>query len=153
MVTDYVISTIQYIKDVLQVEVIGAVTIIALILLTVVSIIFFAFRNVRLWYWKINEQVKALEHIDKSLEEIKQNLPEIPRIETALSSIEDDSLEQAQALTEEGIKESRPKNAQTPKIVFDKMDKDERTIIKPGYNIGKTGKIYAEEALREQIQF
>ncbi|MHC1723511.1 MAG: hypothetical protein AB9836_09940 [Aminipila sp.] len=155
MVTDYVISTIQYIKNNLQVEAIGAVVIIALILLMVISILFLAFRSVRLWYWRINDQMKALENIDKSLDEIKQILPANIGLETPMKIVEDKFLEQRTPLKEECVTETTQDEPQeaTPKIVFDKMDKDERTIIKPGYNIGKTGKIYAEEMLREQIQF
>lgn len=155
MVTDYVISTIQYIENNLQVEAIGAVIIIALILLMVISILFLAFRSVRLWYWRINDQMMALENIDKNLEEIKQILPDNIGRETSMKIMEDEILEQRTPLKEECVTETTQDGPQTetPKIVFDKMDNDERTIIKPGYNIGKTGKIYAEEMLREQIQF
>nr|WP_315023830.1 hypothetical protein [uncultured Aminipila sp.] len=155
MVTDYVISTIQYIENNLRVEAIGAVIIIALILLMVISILFLVFRSVRLWYWRINDQMKALENIDKSLEKIKQILPDNIGMGTPMMIMEDEILEQRTPLKEECVTETTQDDTQTetPKIVFDKMDKDERTIIKPGYNIGKTGKIYAEEMLREQIQF
>lgn len=155
MVTDYVISTIQYIENNLQVEAIGAVIIIALILLMVISIVFFAFRSVRLWYWRINDQMKTLENIDKNLQEIKQILPDNIGMEAPINVMEAEILEQRTPLEEECLTKTIQDDTQveTPKIVFDKMDKDERTIIKPGYNIGKTGKIYAEEMLREQIQF
>ncbi|QAT43966.1 hypothetical protein [Aminipila luticellarii] len=159
MITDYVVSTIQYIENNLQVEAIGAVIIIALILLVLISLIFLAFRGVRLWYWRVNTQVKALEHIDKTLEEIKQNLPEsLPEAskkEFEAADMEESITEQEVALPEECTSEAIHTEApnEAPKIVFDKRDKDERTIMKPGYNIGKTGKIYAEETLREQIQF
>lgn len=155
MLTDYVISTIQYIENNLQVEVIGAVIIIALILLMVISLIFLAFRSLRLWYWRINDQMKALENIDKNLEQIKNNLPESLGADTSVQVMEQESIQQKTPSKEECVAETIQEDIQTetPKIVFDKKDKDERTIIKPGYNIGKTGKIYAEEILREQIQF
>lgn len=155
MVTDYVISTIQYIENNLQVEAIGAVIIIALILLMVISMIFLSFRSVRLWYWRINDQMKTLENIDKNLQEIKQILPDNIGMEAPIKVMEADILEQRAPLEEERLTKTTQddKQVETAKIVFDKMDKDERTIIKPGYNIGKTGKIYAEEMLREQIQF
>ena len=155
MVTDYVISTIQYIENNLQVEAIGAVIIIALILLMVISMIFLAFRSVRLWYWRINDQMKALENIDKNLQEIKQILPDNIGMEAPIKVMEAEILEQRTPSEEECLTKTTQDDTQVeaPKIVFDKMDKDERTIVKPGYNIGKTGKIYAEEMLREQIQF
>lgn len=155
MVTDYVISTIQYIENNLQVEAIGAVIIIALILLMVISLIFLVFRGLRLWYWRINDQMKALENIDKNLEQIKNNLPESLGTGLSVEIMQEKSTEQKTPCMEECVIETiqEDKETETPKIVFDKKDKDERTIIKPGYNIGKTGKIYAEEILREQIQF
>lgn len=155
MLTDYVISTIQYIENNLQVEVIGAVIIIALILLMVISLIFLAFRSLRLWYWRINDQMKALENIDKNLEQIKNNLPESLGADSSVQIMEQEIIQQKTPSKEECVAETIQEDIQTetPKIVFDKKDKDERTIIKPGYNIGKTGKIYAEEILREQIQF
>lgn len=154
MITDYVMSTIQYINNNLQVEAIGAVIVIALILLVLTGLIFLACRSIRLWYWRVNDQIRALDSIDKCLEEIKKNLPESLKKESEGITETENVIEKA-PLIEECTTETMHVEKQTekPKIVFDKKDKDERTIIKPGYNIGKTGKIYVEETLREQIQF
>lgn len=155
MVTNYVISTIQYIENNLQVEAIGAIIIIVLMLLVILSVIFLIFRKTRLWYWRINDQIKVLEQIDDCVGLIKQNLTVNLNREAAVTTTREESLEQTTALNEEGVTKASQGETQKkmPKIVFDKKDKDERTITKPGYNIGKTGKIYAEKMLREQIKF
>lgn len=155
MVTNYIMSTIQYIENNLQVEAVGASIIIILILLVVLSIIFLIFRKTRLWYWRINDQIRTLEQIDNCLELIKQNLPVDLNRQQVVTITGEESFEQTTNLNEESVIKDSLVETQTemPKIVFDKKDKDERTIIKPGYNIGKTGKIYAEEMLREQIKF
>lgn len=179
MITDFVTSTIRYMETNLQAPAIGAIVTIALIVLAVFGLVLLVFRSVRLWYWKINDQMKALEKIDQSLEEIKQTLPDssvatvvCPNLTTreagsvAISDIElsetgDKADVQGSYIlnskaedTREDTETNREKlQTETPKIVFDKQDKDERALTKSGYNIGKTGKIYAEETLREQIQF
>lgn len=178
MITDFVTSTILYMETNLQAPAIGAIVTIALIVLAVFGLVLLVFRSVRLWYWKINDQMKALEKIDQSLEEIKQTLPDssvaaaaspnltttevgsvammdIELLETGDKDIQGSYILNSKAEdTREDTETNRNKlQAETPKIVFDKQDKDERALTKSGYNIGKTGKIYAEETLREQIQF
>ena len=39
-----------------------------------VLIFWLILRKARLWYWKVNEQLDALNHIDRKLQEIKQGL-------------------------------------------------------------------------------
>lgn len=153
MFTNYVISTIQYIENNLQVEAIGATIIIALILLIILSSIFLVFRKTRLWYWRINDQIRALEQIDTCLELIKHNLSEDLNKEATKTLNGAEPLKQKTSLKEEStLKDNQVETKnEMPKIVFDKKDKC--TITKHGYNIGKTGKIYAEEILREQIKF
>ncbi len=155
MITSFAVSTIKYMENYLQVGAVGAIIFIALIVLCVFSLIFLAFRGVRLWYWRVNEQIKALEKIDKSLEEIKQNLPDPDSISICTNESRDQKTQEnssiAEMITEDCMENQNETDA--PEIYFDNKEKDERAIIKSGYNIGKTGKVYAEEILREQIQF
>lgn len=155
MFTDYLISTIQYIKYNLQVEAIGAIIIITLILLVMISIILLICRKIRLWYWKSNEQIEALESIDKNLEIIIKKLPDDFDKGQTLRLTESDNLEEKASLNKESEVGTNSVEIlkEKPKITFDNKDNDGRIIDKPGYNIGKTGKIYAEDILREQIQF
>lgn len=158
MITDYVKSTNEYMKNNLQAETIGVIIIMLLIILIIISIIFIVFRKNRLKYWRINEQIETLESIDKSLKTIKQKLPESFKTETILKSTEKENkkekLEKNKTL-EECVNEIKPVDIQIEetKIAFDKKDKEERAIVKSRYNVGKTGEIYAEEILRKQIQF
>ncbi len=156
MITDYVKSTNEYMKNNLQVETIGVIIIMLLIILIIISIIFIVFRKNRLKYWRINEQIETLESIDKSLKTIKRKLPESFKTETILKSTERENkkLEKNKTL-EECVNEIKPVDIQIEetKIAFDKKDKEERAIVKSRYNVGKTGEIYAEEILRKQIQF
>ncbi|QIB67856.1 hypothetical protein Ami103574_00370 [Aminipila butyrica] len=154
MITEYGRSTIQYIENGLEAGAIGALLLIVLFIFALLSCIFLAFRRVQLWYWRVNCQVKALENIERNLEEIKHNFPYAK--EGAQVTLEEAAMEQPSGLSEVLDRaESTPVEVQQEGTEFlsEAAAPESPAVIKPGYNIGKTGKVYAEELLREQIQF
>lgn len=154
MVTEYGRSTIQYIENGLEVGAIGAVLLVVLLLFIFISCILLAFRQVQLWYWRVNCQVKVLENIERNLEEIKHNFPYAKEEAQVISGKEAmERTSDPSAATDRA--EPAPAEAQpeASELLSEAAVPERPAVIKPGYNIGKTGKVYAEEVLREQIQF
>lgn len=71
-----------------------------IVILTIVTfIIWFLLRELRLWYWKINNLLKILKHIDKRIREVEfkiewltQEITSISQNTVKLSELIDDAL-------------------------------------------------------------
>jgi L-2-hydroxyglutarate oxidase LhgO len=146
--------TVEYIEKNLRVEAIGAIVILSLIITAALSIVFLVFRRLRLWYWRVNDQVAALEKINRKLEELNQAIPNIKVRSDGISENSSKAEDIALAITPESsitvLEKQRDGSTlesgeQAPILTCD--DKKNR------YNVGKTEKIYNENELRQQIQF
>ncbi|MBN7773232.1 hypothetical protein [Clostridium aminobutyricum] len=158
MITKYIMLTVEYIEKNLRVEVIGAIVILTLIIVATLGILFLLFRGVRLWYWRVNEQVAALEKINQKLEKLEdlnQVIPSLAAPQPILYEESKDFEEEAVLLSktdnEDHQEIEQPENqAALQPDVLDLLVCEEK---KEGYNVGKTGKVYSENELRQQIQF
>lgn len=148
----------------LQSEVLGVILIGVIMLLSICAVIFLAFRRTRLWYWKVNEQLVLLQNIDVKLDRIHAGVirKEKPSVEGQApqeneSTSENADLEASKEETEEAKTEVQQSDITEAEAIS--TEEAEKTVcekekkIKPGYNVGKTGKIYEEDVLRNQIQF
>lgn len=143
MITDYIMGTVEYIENYFRVETIGAIVILTLIITATVGLLFLLFRSVSLWYWRVNEQVAALERINQKLEELNQAVPNLVAPQPIL-------YEESNTFSEE-VAEERDNQTAPQMNVQETLIMNEDKI--EGFNVGKNGKIYSENELRQQIQF
>lgn len=160
MITNYIMGTVEYIENYFRVETIGAIVILTLIISATVGLLFLLFRSVSLWYWRVNEQVAALERINQKLEELNQAVPNLVAPQPILYEqpndfeVFDEDKEKAintansypQEVAVERDNQTAPQ-VNVQETLFVNEDKVE------GFNVGKNGKIYSENELRQQIQF
>ncbi len=154
MITDYIMLTVEYIEKNLRVEAIGAIVILALIITAALSIVFLVCRGWRLWYWRVNDQVAALEKINRKLEELNQAIPNITVLPDVMNENNNNSEAVVVDITAESginiIDKQGDSGTLEPGAQEDFLTCADK---KEGYNVGKTGKIYNENELRQQIQF
>ena len=92
-----------------------------------VLILWLAFRKARLWYWRVNQQVNALENIDLKLQKIEQGLKS------------------------RGEKETKPEKARASEPRAEEKI-ETRTPEKERSWRGKSGRIYTEAELEALIR-
>ena len=85
-------------------------------------LLWFLFRGVRLWYWKVNVQVDALKDVGLKLQALEEGLkvkPDSaePHGAPAEAPTESESEERDESITESGIKDPEP--AETVKLIFE----------------------------------
>ena len=109
------------------------VTIVCAVIL--VFILWLVFRRARLWYWKVNEQVVALESIDLKLQKIEQDMVTV--LVPDIVNKDGEKAEPAPALEHETRAEEK----------IEEKKWDDEPLRK-----GKSGKIYTEEELEALIR-
>lgn len=160
MITNYIMGTVEYIEKYFRVETIGAIVILTLIITATVGLLFLLFRSVSLWYWRVNEQVAALERINQKLEELNQVVPNLMAPQPILyedpSDFEvfDEDKKKAPITIHTCSEEIA---AELDNQTAPQLNRQETLIVNEdkvdGFNVGKNGKIYSENELRQQIQF
>ncbi|MGN0711345.1 MAG: hypothetical protein ACI4LO_06245 [Anaerovoracaceae bacterium] len=152
MAAEQVMSTIQ---QNLQSEVLGIILAVIIMLFFICAAVFLIFRKTRLWYWRVNEQVTILQNIDIKLDRINAGLIKRKEEQETEEKIETPEIieteDKSEATLTEPYTEIKACEEADINRTIDINEKPEKA--KPGYNISKTGKIYDENILRNQIQF
>ena len=176
MITEFVVATISYVKSNLQAESIAGIVFLfslAMVFLLAVILLLLIFRKTRLWYWKTDEQLKVLQGIDSTLAEIKQGMANVhSSIDSLkdenisdsspeeLDKVEDDkenddkdnNIEETLVETEVSI-ESEVDNCQETKTDVAVCTSNDEIKHKREPNVGKSGIVYEDDVLRQQIRY
>lgn len=117
------------------------VLLIMILFILVLSLLTLIFRRTKLWYWKVNVQVKTLQSIDSRLKNVEEGLMQ-------------KFLNEEQKPNTEGPGKTGPEkeaNIEPAEIIEETL-----TETKPRQTsesiVGKSGRVYTEEELELQIR-
>ncbi len=117
------------------------VLLIMILFILVLSLLTLIFRRTKLWYWKVNVQVKTLQSIDSRLKNVEEGL-----------------LQKFQNEEQKPNTEVPGKTGPDKEANIEPAETTEETLIEPKPRqsseciVGKSGRVYTEEELELQIR-
>ena len=165
-------ATISYVERNLQAESVAGIIFflsLAMVFLLAMILVLLMFRKTRLWYWKTDQQLKALQDIDITLAEIKQGVDNVHKSVESLTKTEIDKecsteeVDNSDDIEDKPDAEPEQNESEKMETVCDgcqeniedvtKAESQNKLGHKRGPNVGKSGTVYEDDVLRQQIQY
>lgn len=138
MVTEYVKETLIYMNENLRAEMVGVFVLAILVFFVVWSLLMLIFRRTRLWYWKVNQEVEALNRIEEKLTaqnsgaELDRTAAAGEEVVVANPSHREEPCEGESLLKDAAVETQQ---AEEKKPVFEKLDPTGAVIAQPAHPV------------------
>jgi|GEM_PF-1182853 len=119
---------------------------IMVVIILILSLLALIFRRTKLWYWKVNVQVKTLQSIDSRLKNVEENL--LQKNIKEEEAIKKAVLQKADHGTENGTGNADETDGVNGESSAAETNKEQQSVR----YIGKSGRIYTEKDLELQIR-
>ncbi len=155
MVTEYVKETLIYMNENLRAEMVGVFVLAILVFFVVWSLLMLIFRRTRLWYWKVNQEVEALNRIEEKLTaqnsgaELDRTAAVGEEVTAAHASHLVEPCEGESLLKEAAVED---RQQEEKKLVFEKLDPTGAVIAQPAHPVEVMAEIQDKEAQEKKVQ-